>query len=151
MKVPTLADATTDLANPPVFVALVDIRNAEAQNPLEYRAGDAVELQLEYFPNLKTETFDSSVESVIAAAEQAVHQMNLEMSESVPEEGRLEATATTFWFGFKDDVVVRAVSDTSGKTKVDIRSASRVGYLDGGVNATRVAKMLELIQQNLES
>jgi len=52
-------------------------------------------------------------------------------------EGRIEAVATTFWFGFKDDVVVR-IAPASGGSKVDIRSVSRVGVSDVGANAERI-------------
>ena len=44
-----------------------------------------------------------------------------------PDGGLLEATDTTFWFGFKDDVAVRLRSAAAGATRVDVRSISRVG------------------------
>ena len=52
-------------------------------------------------------------------------------------QGRLEATATTRWFGFKDDVVVRVRPDGAG-SRVDVRSVSRVGGSDVGTNAARI-------------
>jgi uncharacterized protein (DUF1499 family) len=55
----------------------------------------------------------------------------------VPDEGRIEATATTFWFGFKDDVVIRLRPEAGG-TRVDVRSESRVGGSDVGANAARI-------------
>ena len=60
----------------------------------------------------------------------------------MPAEGRLEATETTRWFGFKDDVVVR-VSPTSDGSRVDVRSVSRVGQSDLGVNARRIRAFLD--------
>jgi uncharacterized protein (DUF1499 family) len=51
--------------------------------------------------------------------------------------GRIEATATTAWFGFKDDVVVRVTAEGSG-SRVDVRSVSRVGLSDVGTNASRI-------------
>jgi uncharacterized protein (DUF1499 family) len=51
--------------------------------------------------------------------------------------GRIEATATTTWFGFKDDVVIRIEPDPKG-SRVDIRSESRVGGSDVGTNAARI-------------
>jgi uncharacterized protein (DUF1499 family) len=59
-----------------------------------------------------------------------------------PEAGRVEATATTLWFGFKDDVVVRVRPGQTGAT-VDVRSISRVGGGDLGANAARVRAFLE--------
>jgi len=51
--------------------------------------------------------------------------------------GRIEAVATTRWFGFKDDVVVRISAEGSG-SRVDVRSKSRVGKSDLGTNAQRI-------------
>ena len=55
--------------------------------------------------------------------------------------GRIEATATTGWFGFKDDVVVRIEPQGAG-SKVDVRSVSRVGGSDVGTNARRIREYL---------
>jgi len=56
--------------------------------------------------------------------------------------GIVEATATTLFFRFKDDVVVRVRPDSarSGGSIVDMRSISRVGGSDVGVNAARIRK-----------
>jgi uncharacterized protein (DUF1499 family) len=56
--------------------------------------------------------------------------------------GRIEATDTSMWFGFKDDVVVRVLPDPSGGSRVDVRSVSRVGTSDIGANAKRVREFL---------
>ena len=58
-----------------------------------------------------------------------------------PAEGRLEAVATTEWFGFRDDIVVRVRADGSG-SRVDIRSKSRDGQTDLGVNAKRIREFM---------
>jgi uncharacterized protein (DUF1499 family) len=55
--------------------------------------------------------------------------------------GRIEATATTPWFGFKDDVVIRVAPDPAG-SRVDVRSVSRVGQSDVGTNARRIRAYL---------
>jgi len=55
--------------------------------------------------------------------------------------GRIEATATTFWYGFKDDVVIRLTPSDRG-TRVDVRSESRVGGSDIGTNARRIREYL---------
>src|SRR6266571_4810781 len=52
--------------------------------------------------------------------------------------GRIEATATTKWFGFKDDVVIRVAPRGSDSAVVDMRSKSRVGRSDVGANAARI-------------
>ena len=60
-------------------------------------------------------------------------------------EGRIEATATTPWWGFRDDVVIR-VAPASGIARVDVRSVSRVGRGDVGANAARVREYIELLK-----
>ncbi|MGB5145826.1 MAG: DUF1499 domain-containing protein, partial [Porticoccaceae bacterium] len=51
--------------------------------------------------------------------------------------GRIEATETSFWYGFKDDVVIRIAGDDR-ESRIDIRSKSRVGKSDLGKNAERI-------------
>ncbi|MCY4344125.1 MAG: DUF1499 domain-containing protein, partial [Gammaproteobacteria bacterium] len=53
----------------------------------------------------------------------------------------IEATATTFWFGFKDDVAIRVQPHAEGAL-VDVRSVSRVGIGDLGANADRIGEIL---------
>jgi uncharacterized protein (DUF1499 family) len=53
----------------------------------------------------------------------------------------VEATDTTGWFGFKDDISIRVRPDPNG-SRVDVRSVSRVGRSDIGANATRVRDFL---------
>ena len=56
--------------------------------------------------------------------------------------GVIEATDTTFWFGFKDDVVIH-VRPADGGSRVDVRSLSRVGVGDAGTNAKRIRAYLD--------
>jgi uncharacterized protein (DUF1499 family) len=67
--------------------------------------------------------------------------MGWELVASDSAAGRIEATATTPWFGFKDDVVVRVRPDGSG-SRIDVRSVSRVGKSDVGANAKRIRTYL---------
>ena len=62
-------------------------------------------------------------------------------------DGRIEATDTTFWFGFKDDVVIR-ISKSDKGSQLDIRSVSRVGKSDVGTNAKRIRKFLKEMEQS---
>ena len=58
------------------------------------------------------------------------------------------ATATSLVFGFKDDVVVRVAKGTDG-TRVDVRSKSRVGRNDFGMNAKRIRTFAENLRGRL--
>jgi len=80
-------------------------------------------------------------------AERVSRGLGLEIVAAMPKDGRIEATATTFWFGFKDDVVVRIRPQPAG-SRVDIRSVSRVGRGDAGANALRIRKFLEKMKED---
>jgi uncharacterized protein (DUF1499 family) len=54
-----------------------------------------------------------------------------------PAAGRIEANETSRWFRFTDDVVIRVTADGAG-SRIDVRSVSRVGRSDFGVNAGRI-------------
>jgi uncharacterized protein (DUF1499 family) len=50
----------------------------------------------------------------------------------------IEATATTMWFGFTDDIAIRVISGGTMGARLDMRSKSRIGTTDYGRNAERV-------------
>jgi uncharacterized protein (DUF1499 family) len=70
-------------------------------------------------------------------AKGAIEEAGWQIAREDPSAGRIEAVATTFWFGFKDDVVIRIAADGPG-SRVDVRSKSRVGKGDLGTNAQRI-------------
>ena len=140
-RVPPIHDVTTDPEDPPVFVAVV-ARRAGARNPVEY-AGPAVAAQQRAaYPDLAPLDLAAPPERVFPAVEAAARDLGWEIVAAARAEGRLEATATTAWFGFKDDVVVRVRAKGTG-SRVDVRSLSRIGVGDLGVNAARVRAFLE--------
>jgi uncharacterized protein (DUF1499 family) len=140
-RVPPIHDVTTDPEDPPVFVAVV-ARRAGARNPVEY-AGPAVAAQQRAaYPDLVPLDLAAPPERVFPAVEAAARDLGWEIVAAARAEGRLEATATTAWFGFKDDVVVRVRANGTG-SRVDVRSLSRIGVGDLGVNAARVRAFLE--------
>ena len=55
--------------------------------------------------------------------------------------GRIEASDRSRWFGFTDDIVIRVAATGSG-SRIDLRSSSRLGRSDFGVNAARVRAYL---------
>ena len=135
---PPIHDISTDTANPPQFVDVVPLRQADnAANPSEYLAGETAAAQAQAYPDLQTIVMTVPADQAFEKAETAARAMGWEIVAAVPAEGRIEATATTKWIGFKDDVVIRIVGDDTA-TRVDIRSKSRVGKGDAGMNARRI-------------
>jgi uncharacterized protein (DUF1499 family) len=51
--------------------------------------------------------------------------------------GRIEASDQSRWFGFTDDIVIR-VTAAGSASRIDLRSSSRLGRSDFGVNAARI-------------
>jgi uncharacterized protein (DUF1499 family) len=133
---PPIHDITTDTADPPKFVAVLPLR-ATAANPPDYPGAEFAEQQKKAFPDLQTVTVEAPAEDVFRRAEAAARALGWEIVAAVPSDGRIEATDTTKWFGFKDDVVIR-ITPAGTATRVDVRSKSRVGRGDAGVNARRI-------------
>jgi uncharacterized protein (DUF1499 family) len=137
---PPIHDITTDLADPPPFVAVLPLR-AGAPNSAEY-GGDSVAVQQRRgYPDLAPLQVAAPPAVAFRRAADAARAMGWEMVAADSAAGRVEATATTRWFGFKDDVVVRVRPDGAG-SRIDVRSVSRVGGSDVGANAARIRAYL---------
>jgi hypothetical protein len=143
---PPIHDISTDTDNPPAFVAIIPLR-ADAPNPAEYAGAEAARQQQAAFPELVTLSLPLPVSAVFPQAEQAVNEMGWEIVSADKNAGRIEATATTNWFRFKDDVVIR-LRPSGTATAVDVRSKSRVGQGDMGANAARIRVYLDKLVTN---
>ncbi|MHB9097070.1 MAG: DUF1499 domain-containing protein [Syntrophales bacterium] len=76
----------------------------------------------------------------------AARSLGRHLADANEKEGWIEATDTTFWFGFKDDIVIRITPIPRG-SRIDVRSVSRVGRSDLGTNAKRVRGYIKKIQE----
>ena len=135
VKVPPIHDISTDLTNPPEFVAVLPIR-AKAPNSAVWDTSTAAK-QRSGYPDVQPVTLPVPPGAAFHVALAAARDMGWAIVASDSAAGRIEATATTTWFGFKDDVVVRVGPDPKG-SRIDVRSESRVGGSDVGTNAARI-------------
>lgn len=143
-SLPPIHDISTDTADPPAFVAVLPLR-ADAPNSAEY-AGEAIaEAQRTGYPDLAPVALPAPPADAFARALEAARAMGWEIVDADPASGRIEATDTTFWFGFKDDVVVRVRPEGDG-SRIDVRSVSRVGGSDVGANAARIRAYIARLQ-----
>jgi len=142
-SVPPVHDITTDTENPPQFVAILSLRK-DAPNPAEYGGPEVAAQQRAGYPDLGPVTLPVSPETAFQRALLAAREMGWEIVDANSTEGRIEATDTTFWFGFKDDIVVR-ITPVEGSSRIDVRSVSRVGKSDVGTNAKRIRKFLQTL------
>ncbi len=146
-QVPFIHDITTDTENPPRFVAIVPLRE-DAPNSLEYGGAVIAEQQKQGYPDIQPLVVNSVPAEVFDAALAVARDLGWEIIAMEKDKNRIEATDTTFWFGFKDDVVIR-ITPQDGGSKVDIRSISRVGKSDVGTNAERIRSFLTKLQARL--
>ncbi len=142
-SVPPIHNISTDLDDPPAFDKVVSLRG-DASNPVELNAEEIGPLQREAYPWVVPLVTQAASDEMFTRALAVVDDMGLELVNADPAAGLIEATDTTFWFGFKDDVAIRVRSADSG-TVVDVRSISRVGLSDLGTNAKRVGEILEAL------
>jgi uncharacterized protein (DUF1499 family) len=143
--VPYIHDITTDTDNPPQFVAVVPEREAEGANPHEYPGADVALQQKAGYPEIAPLTVSEPPDAVFDKALAIAESLGWRIVAAEPEAGRIEATDTTRWYEFKDDIVIRLTPSGSGTavgTRVDMRSLSRVGRSDLGVNAGRIRAYL---------
>ena len=143
--VPPIHDITTDTDAPPQFVAIAPLR-ANAPNPLEYGGPEVAAQQRRAYPDIRPLILDLPADRAFQRAYDAAREMGWEIVDADAAAGRIEATDRTFWFGFKDDVVIR-LTPTGNRTVLDVRSLSRVGGGDAGTNAKRVRDFLEKVQE----
>jgi uncharacterized protein (DUF1499 family) len=133
---PAINDVTTDLADPPVFVA----------TPAPPYPGEFADRQRQGYPEIAPLTLAAPPNEVFEKARDTAIDMDWRIRAAEPGEGRLEAVATTPMMRFKDDVVVRLRPEGDG-TRVDLRSRSRIGRHDLGTNARRIQDFLDRLQR----
>jgi len=141
--VPRIHDITTDTESPPSFKAILPMRR-DALNPSDYGGREIAAQQRAGYPDIGPLMLTVSPDEAFQKAVSAAVNMGWQVVDVNQAEGRIEATDTTCWFGFKDDIVVRIVPDGAG-SRIDIRSVSRVGISDVGTNARRIQKFLKKV------
>lgn len=148
---PAIHDISTDLADPPGFRALtirpdnldaipgMDDEDMKGMSPQQRW----VLIHQKEYDDIRSVRINEPVPSVVAKAERLAEARGWDVASALPEQGRLEATETSALFRFKDDIVLRVKPTETGEGSiVDMRSISRVGTGDLGVNAKRVRSFL---------
>src|SRR5450755_1958018 len=152
---PPIHDVTTDLRDPPAFKDVVLLRSAAgAVNSVEYQRTQSIrgnifnvpDAQRSAYPDIQPLALPQPSAQAFQMAQQVARDMGWDIVAVVPSEGRIEATDTTWYFGFKDDVVIRVGPGSTG-SRVDVRSESRVGLGDAGTNARRVQAYLTKLRE----
>lgn len=135
-------DVSTDTENPPTFDALLPLRRGELPDATgAYDRARLAALQQRTYPDLAPLRLAAAPAGAFVQARDAAGAMGWTIVAEDAGRGRIEAYDTTRWYGFTDDIVIRLTADNGG-TRIDLRSASRVGISDLGKNAARIRAYL---------
>jgi len=146
---PPIHDITTDTVNPPPFWAVLPSRAEENANPVEYGGAAVAKLQRAAYPQIVPMTTSLPPRAAFAVALATARSMPGWIDViAEPEAWRIEASQESFWMRFTDDVSVRISPDGAG-SRIDVRSLSRQGRGDFGVNAARVEAYLDALKPRL--
>lgn len=150
-SLPFIHDISTDTQNVPTFSRAViearskttgvnDLNYSEKMDPISKTLASVAQVKAyaDIRPLIRQETPDVLYTKALETA----RTMGWKIVKSDSVTGKIEATDTTFWFGFKDDVVIRITAGEGGGAVLDIRSVSRVGQSDIGKNAARIRAFL---------
>ncbi len=149
-KVPPIHDLTTDLDDPPAFTRALELPGNESRD-LSYPHGDPETSgrQSEAYPDLESIRLGLAPAEAFEAVRAAVLELGWSLTWDDAALGLVEAHETSRFFRFVDDVVVRIRPDGEGGSVVDLRSTSRVGISDLGVNAERIRRFVEALRKEL--
>jgi uncharacterized protein (DUF1499 family) len=146
---PPIHDITTDTDNPPAFSAVLAARAAEHAGGVDHRDPQLAQLQKAAYPNVAplltalpaAQAFD---EALLVAKSMP----GWTIVAADPAARRIEASQQSRWFRFIDDIVIRVTGDETG-SRIDVRSTSRQGRSDYGVNAARIRAYLGALRQRI--
>jgi uncharacterized protein (DUF1499 family) len=152
-SVPAIHDITTDFINPPEITASRALRDTtQGMNSWVYEGDTIAKQQRRAYPDIQPVMLALPPDAAYRAALRAARDMGWEILLDDPVGRRIEALDVTRWYGFKDDVAIR-VTPASGISRIDVRSVSRIGGSDVGMNARRirdyVAKLKESNRDNV--
>jgi uncharacterized protein (DUF1499 family) len=148
--VPPIHDITTDPDNPPAFAAVVAVRTAEDGNPVAYEGAKIAAQQRQAYPDIAPLDLALRPDAAFNRALDAAQRMGWTIVAADDTAGRIEASDRSRWFGFTDDIVIRITPSGSG-SRLDVRSSSRLGRSDFGVNAARVRNYLGALRMAAEA
>jgi len=156
LTLPPIHDISTDVGDAPAFEALLAVRKG-AENGPEYDGPKLVRLaggkttseaalQKKYYGNVIPFAQFIKPVKLFWRALNLANSMGWQVVAFDPKKGRIEATATSFWFGFKDDIVIRVRPAGTLGARLDIRGKSRIGRSDLGRNADNLHAFLKRLK-----
>ncbi len=144
-RLPAVNDVSTDPAAPPPFSPAPAAVAARGGATHPEPSAEAHEAEHRAYPGLAPVMLDMPGDEAYALALRTVEAHRWRVVEAVPPRGKfgtghIDAVASTQLMALPDDVTIR-IRPASGQTRVDIRSASRFGRSDFGLNAARIQSL----------
>jgi hypothetical protein len=142
---PAVTDVTTQSEMTPEFIVTEGVRPVWA-NPVDLDHAMPA-------PLARPLVTDASLPEVYDLAMDMVDAMHWDVIADDPPEDKkpvfaaIQASATSA-FGFTDDIVIQMTVEGK-RTRIDMRSSSRIGSFDLGVNAQRIDDFLLAVRQKL--
>lgn len=140
-NLPPIHDISTDTEHPPLFIAAKTLRR-ETDHAPQYPGEEVARLQRQGYPHIQPLQSALSPGTTYTRCLKAARTLEWQILDENQAEGRIEAMTESLLFGFKDDIVIRITAEGTG-SRIDIRSASRVGVSDLGVNAKRITDFFD--------
>lgn len=153
--IPPIHDISTDLIDPPGFSqSVAAAREAIGGNDLDLlnkRTGDGrafIDVQREAYGDIAPVDTPAPPAMAYETALALANEQGWRVQRADSTAFEIEATASTLWYGFTDDIVIRVRATEQG-SRVDMRSVSRVGRSDLGANAARMRPYLQELRARL--
>jgi uncharacterized protein (DUF1499 family) len=151
ISLPTLNDVSTDLETPPSFLRSAHALEARNGRTPPETSPQAREAQKRAYPNVQPILVDMEVNEAYQLALQAAKARGWRIVDAIAPSvregvGHIDASEKSLFLGFVDDIAIR-IKPLANQTRIDIRSASRVGRHDFGANAQRIEKFAADVQE----
>ncbi len=154
LRLPVLADISTDIDDPPDFSrSRTALKARGGYSPPSPTIADRAP-QAAAYPEVKPIILELDMEDALPLVLKAAAESGWRLVEQRPASERsgdahIDFMDRTTLMGFDEDITVR-LRPLAGQTRVDVRAASRYGRHDFGVNARRIARFADELQSQVE-
>lgn len=155
VRLPVLNDISTDINDPPNFARSARaLRGRNGFIPPDV-APERRLAQRRAYPLVQPINIDLEPEEVYQLVLRAAAALGWQVVDQIPPGGRagigrVDAVHRSLIMGLPDDITVR-IRPLAAQTRIDIRSASRVGRHDFGANAARIMRFSQEMQTQLDA
>ncbi len=155
IRLPVMADITTDLDDPPAFSRSRKALMARGGVTPEALLPEVRRQQRQAYPLVQPIMLDLDADEAYKAVVKIATAKRWQIIDQTSPGGRsgvghVDAVARGLVLGLPDDVTIR-IRPLAGQTRVDIRSVSRIGRHDFGANARRIEQLAQALQAEADS